>query len=82
MTRSQRIINDLYCRLSCYTSVTYKNIINTCHCHPTCRLLNTYKNPNIKNTKKTYDYPNAFNVGEANGVCSCKNMCKKTLTNL
>lgn len=79
MSRTNKIINDLYCRLSCYTSVTYKNIINTCHCHPTCKILNTYKRTDIK---KTCEYPNAFNIGQDNGICSCKNKCKYTLTEL
>lgn len=79
MTRTHKIVNDLYCRLACYTSVTYKNIINTCGCHPICKLLNTYKQPNVV---KKIDYPNAFNVGKNNSICDCTTKCKYTLTDM
>lgn len=80
MSRTHRIVNDLYCRLSCYTSVTYKNMINTCHCHPTCKQLNTYKTK--EKVVKNFQYPNAFNVGKNNNVCDCRVRCKHTLTEL
>lgn len=80
MSITHRIVNDLYCRLACYTSVTYQNIINTCRCHPTCKLLNTYKTK--EKIVKKIDYPNAFNIGENNSVCDCTYKCKHTLTEL
>ena len=79
MTKSQKIINDLYCRLACYTSVKYNTIVNTCICHPKCKLLNTYKRPDVI---KKFEYPEAFNIGENNIICDCKKKCKYTLTEL
>lgn len=85
MSKGSHILHNLYCRLSCYTSVTYKNIINTCVCHPQCKVLNTYKNvktyqnPNIK-YKDSYHM--AFMVGENAKVCACIKKCKFTKTDL
>ncbi len=77
MSKVNTVIDKLYCRLSCYTSVTYKNLINTCSCHPQCKLLNTYKR-----VKHVQSWPYAHSVGEASKTCDCIKKCKHTQTNL
>jgi|UniRef100_A0A6C0IM39 hypothetical protein len=77
MTKVNKVIDKLYCRLSCYTTVTYKNVINICSCHPQCKLLNTYKR-----AKHVQSWPYAYSVGEAAKTCDCTKKCKETQSNL